>query len=49
VQDYIDIGVLNKDTAHAAVARIPYISGSARKAWFTINEKGRDTKAQGEE
>jgi hypothetical protein len=41
--------LLNKDTAHAAVARIPYISGSARKAWFTIDEKGRNSKAQGEE
>ena len=39
--------LLNKDTAHAAVARIPYLSGSARKAWFTIDEKGRDSKAQG--
>lgn len=32
MQDYIDIGVLNRDTARAAVSRIPYISGSARKA-----------------
>lgn len=38
--------LLNENTAHATMARIPYISGSARKAWFTIDEKGRNSKAQ---
>ena len=50
MQDYIGIGVLNKDTAHAAVvSRIPYISGSTQKAWFATDEKGRNFKAQGKE
>lgn len=34
---------------YVAVSGIPYISGSARKAWLTIDEYGRNSKAQGEE